>query len=265
VVHPDGDLREDGAEDLLWVDFFAEDDNAENFVTVRGQGIDVKLSAEEVSQLLIPEPDLLYGTSTNDPLDGASDNDMNHVYGFGGNDLLNAHVRDTLIGGAGDDTLNANARQENGNNLLLGGEGNDVIVLGYDSTAYGDEGDDTFLQAEGSRGGNFLEGGEGRDRFQIAASAAIDPIFDPIYILDFNPQEDIFVVERFGGAVNELQVIADNDNSNVNISYQGNIVATLAPAEGFMQKDLEGFFQIQGSDAILQNQLTTTTNFVNAM
>ena len=78
---------------------------------------------------------------------GSADNDVcpmsygpNHMYGFGGNDLL--------LGGSGNDTLNGG----DGNDSLRGGDGDDLI--------FADAGDDVL---EGNGGNDTIDGGSGND------------------------------------------------------------------------------------------------------
>ena len=82
--------------------------------------------------------DTLIGEAGNDTLNGGE-----------GNDTLNGEAgNDTLIGGAGDDELNGEA----GNDILVGEAGDDTLN--------GGEGEDTL---NGEAGDDFLYGGEGDD------------------------------------------------------------------------------------------------------
>ncbi|KQN04727.1 hypothetical protein ASE85_06940 [Sphingobium sp. Leaf26] len=101
-----------------------------------------------------------------------------HIYGGGGNDILDGRPSgylDILDGGDGNDTLYSNdgsgeAYGGNGDDtiyaggLVRGGAGNDRIVMQssyYHSGVFGDEGNDEIRT---SREGNVVSGGSGADR-----------------------------------------------------------------------------------------------------
>ena len=152
--------------------------------------------------------DTLIGSSMDDYLDGGDD--MDYVYGMGGNDTLSASDlltnymyggsgndriyggygdnylfgeagNDTLVGMSGRDYLSGGADNDyisggDGDDSLFGGVGSDTLVGGvgndfmYGNSGvdflYGQLGDDTL---DGGDDGNadYLNGGAGRDKFQM--------------------------------------------------------------------------------------------------
>ncbi|MBK1987213.1 cadherin-like domain-containing protein [Sphaerospermopsis aphanizomenoides BCCUSP55] len=106
------------------------------------------------------------------------------IIGTDGDDELYANNNDTVIGGAGEDSLYAEGSLgnnildggedndflsvvEGNNNLLKGGAGNDFlsVVEGNDNTLNGDDGDDELYVIEG--GINTLDGGTGNDKLIV--------------------------------------------------------------------------------------------------
>lgn len=87
---------------------------------------------------------------------------MERIPGTTGPDELMASMRDTLLGGAGDDTLDATAG--GGLNWLVGQEGNDELLAGSNDRLLGGPGDDNLFV--GSGGAQML-GGPGADGFWI--------------------------------------------------------------------------------------------------
>lgn len=142
-----------------------------------------------------PGNDTLYGDAGNDTLHGDDGNDRifggdgsDLVFGGRGNDLIDTsgtsgtplpdrgypglypadsdpdNDRDTVYGGAGDDTI----RTGDDADLIFGGRGNDSIDGGFDDdTIYGGRGNDTIIGGEGSdtifggRGDDLIFGGYG--------------------------------------------------------------------------------------------------------
>jgi Ca2+-binding RTX toxin-like protein len=82
------------------------------------------------------------------------DNDVLPV----GQVIIGTNRRDTLVGGAGNDTLFGLGRDD----LLIGNQGNDFLVGGRgNDTLFGGDGDDLLF---GNQGNNRLFGGSGDDR-----------------------------------------------------------------------------------------------------
>ncbi len=126
--------------------------------------------------------DQVYGFDGDDILDASNGQGNNLLDGGAGNDQLFANNYDTLIGGVGEDSLFAlgilgfnkleggddNDRLfvvEGGNNTLDGGSGNDRLTVS-DGTGYntllGGVGND-LLDVSSGTGNNFLDGGAGDD------------------------------------------------------------------------------------------------------
>jgi Ca2+-binding RTX toxin-like protein len=114
------------------------------------------------------------GTNQNDVITGGNQN--GRLFGFGGNDILNAlGGLDFLFGGAGDDTLNGGTGKDflfgnagddtlngdEGNDRLFGGSGNDSLDGGLgDDILNGGSGNDAL---EGNKGNDTMLGGTGDD------------------------------------------------------------------------------------------------------
>ncbi|MGH1378717.1 MAG: Ig-like domain-containing protein [Alphaproteobacteria bacterium] len=104
----------------------------------------------------------MWGGAGNDTFDvRGADGGTNVMYGEEGNDTFYGGdlARDTLYGGAGDDTL----RGASSDDWLSGGEGNDILKGGADDdTLGGGSGDDSLY---GGTGNDILEGGIGDDTY----------------------------------------------------------------------------------------------------
>lgn len=153
--------------------------------------------------------DELYGEDGEDMLDGHGGNDL--INGGDGDDYLMGGTgvdydpavlaagyfdRDTLLGGAGNDTLSGGLDE----NILDGGAGNDLLNgSGSRDTLFGGDGNDTLRgggnddRLTGGDGDDVLRGFAGDDRF--AGGAGLDRLFggdgtdtdeeaDPLDVLD---------------------------------------------------------------------------------
>ncbi|KIC48210.1 hypothetical protein [Tateyamaria sp. ANG-S1] len=116
------------------------------------------------------------------------------LYGGGGNDHLLAFEGDVeLRGGAGDDWLIGNATSENFDQNSRVSDINTLTNSSFD-TLIGGEGDDHLLLSNGDIG----VGGAGADSFEVYhLDNAVNPAAQ---ILDFSPSEDALVVYLGGGA-----------------------------------------------------------------
>ncbi|NVM79694.1 Ca2+-binding RTX toxin-like protein [Duganella sp. SG902] len=122
----------------------------------------------------------LFGTSFNDQL--SSGPGAHYLYGYGGDDLLQAGAGDAqgggdgLYGGSGNDTLNGGAAADvldggAGNDSLGGGDGNDRLNGGAgNDTLQGGAGNDTLSASDA--GLDSLDGGDGDDTFVYKGSGA---------------------------------------------------------------------------------------------
>jgi Ca2+-binding RTX toxin-like protein len=127
--------------------------------------------------------DWLFGTEGDDELHGGSGNDL--MGGFGGDDVLDGGSdNDALVGGVGDDTL-------------VGGFGNDSLIgEGGRDQLFGNDGDDD-LNGGDDGVADHLEGGAGRDRFQMDQVLSLPgtptgPNGNHDHPVDFNSAEDVF-------------------------------------------------------------------------
>lgn len=120
------------------------------------------------------------------------------LHGGGGNDHLLAFEGDAqLQGGAGDDWLIGNATIENFNQHSRVSDINALTNNSFD-TLIGGEGDDHLLLSNGDVG----VGGAGADSFEIYH---LENESNPAaQILDFSPSEDALVVYLGGGAPGEM-------------------------------------------------------------
>lgn len=150
--------------------------------------------------------DTVTGGFGDDSLEGEAGDD--YLAGQMGDDRLDGGAGDdTLFGGSGDDTLVGGE----GDDWLAGGLGDDLLIAGSgQDTLDGDAGNDTLVGAffgKASEWGNFLNGGdgddvlrmggtdiatggEGADRFELAASGASGVAT----IMDFDIARDELVV-----------------------------------------------------------------------
>ncbi len=149
--------------------------------------------------------DALFGGEGNDALYGGSEDDVLH--GGAGADTLN--------GGSGNDTLNGTFSHGSGDqdagDLLLGGSGDDQIILGNNDVAQGGSGADTFVSG---------------DHITDDASAGT--------VSDFNPSEDrievIYDPDVTPNPVIEVQDFADG--SGADIVLNGQVILSVAGAQG---------------------------------
>jgi Ca2+-binding RTX toxin-like protein len=139
-----------------------------------------------------------------------------HIYGYGGNDLLNgAGGRDELNGGDGDDTLWGGA----GNDIIYGGLHDDRLVVGDGINVLIDgTGDDYF---ELTAGANNATGGTGADKFAVNPDNALLASD----IVDFNVDQDILV---FNDAYDTDVTIGANASGWVEFTFDGGGTQTLA-------------------------------------
>ncbi|MEH2258455.1 beta strand repeat-containing protein [Nostoc sp.] len=167
------------------------------------------------------DDNLLFGSDGNDSLDISG----NYSYPFPGYSYDSRSLgNDTINGGAGDDTLNANGSK--GDNLLSGGNGNDFLYLigsySYDygeskdsrsegnNTLEGGAGDDR-LRAGGLTGDNLLSGGDGNDELDLSGN---------YYSYNSNDYSD----SRSSGN-NTLNGGAGNDYLNASASTGNNLLS----------------------------------------
>ena len=112
-----------------------------------------------------PNDDVIFGFEGNDTIDAGLGDDL--VYGGEDNDLIfGREGEDTLYGDEGDDTIYGGEGDDvifggDGDDLLYGDEGNDQIFGGAgDDRIFGGAGDDTI---EGGDGNDSIRGNDGND------------------------------------------------------------------------------------------------------
>jgi Ca2+-binding RTX toxin-like protein len=172
--------------------------------------------------------DFLAGGDGNDVLSGGAEADMlfggegdDSLSGDDGNDALQGGFgADTLDGGGGDDTLDGTYAAGSGpfgpfdedvGDLLLGGDGDDMILVGAHDVATGGEGADTFIA------GGYIE------QVEVAGHVTdFNPAFDVIEVIfdpDLTPDPEI-TVEDFA------------DGTGANILMDGEIILSVSGAQG---------------------------------
>ncbi len=121
--------------------------------------------------------DIAYGGNGDDNISG--DAGVDFLHGGNGNDFLSGgDGRDRLLGLAGDDILLGGAGNESGDSLgyLKGGAGNDTLDGGEGHDAlYGEADNDTLI---GGIGNDILDGGTGDDIFVLGRNDGSDTIID---------------------------------------------------------------------------------------
>ncbi|AFZ50895.1 S8 family serine peptidase [Dactylococcopsis salina] len=181
--------------------------------------------------------DLVFGTSNNDTLNAADQNDpytgnnqitftgagedlvdgsiagdgSNRNYGGSNADELFAGNNDRLFGEGGNDTLDAS--QGTGNNRLYGGDDNDDLIAGNDDLLTGGNGDDRLFVRQG--GNNLLIGNSGADQFWIATDEIPN---SPNIITDFTSGEDAIGFGSFPDlSFNDLIVNQNGENTLIGL------------------------------------------------
>jgi hypothetical protein len=156
--------------------------------------------------------DTLFGLAGNDVLDAADGAGNNILNGGDGNDILYGKTSDQLIGGAGDDELNSDGA---GGNTFSGGDGKDSIFTDFNDIANGGAGDDVIYA--GAKGGNTITGGDGKDTFVITDTPATTNA-----IADFNPSSDSISVNVGGVAkLNDLTFTQSGADAIISLTSGG--------------------------------------------
>ncbi len=110
----------------------------------------------------------------------------NTIFTGSGSDIVFASKSDVITGGSGNDSLYAEAGN---NNRLSGGTGNDSIYIGSTGNrALGGDGSD-IINIGGEAGTNYLNGGAGADQFWLVSGAKDLPAAKQ-FVMDFTPGED---------------------------------------------------------------------------
>ena len=188
----------------------------------------------------------LLGDAGNDVLDAADGAGNNILNGGDGNDILYGKTSDQLIGGAGDDELNSDGA---GGNTFSGGDGKDSIFTDRNDTADGGAGDDVIYA--GAKGGNTITGGDGKDKFGIT-----DTPTTPNAIADFNLTSDSISVNVGGVAKLDDLTFTQSGNDAI-ISFIG-IELSVVKDKGASIEDLKN------TVSIISNQAPTITSGATA-
>jgi Ca2+-binding RTX toxin-like protein len=217
--------------------------NAGNDTLEGGDGDDSMGGAEGDDSLLGGAgEDTLTGGSGNDTLDGGADNDTingnsgnDSITDFDGNNLINAGIdglpdlgfpfvpgtadlnpdddKDTVITGAGNDTINTGDDAD----VIDAGDGNNVIDAGFDA--------DSITSGSGN---DFIVSGEGSDT--VSSGDGDDTIFGGI-----------------GAGGDSVNLIDDNVNPVNNDPIPGNVIDSLSNGDDFIDAGA-GNDQVFGED-----------------
>ncbi|MDU8928929.1 hypothetical protein RXV86_16165 [Alisedimentitalea sp. MJ-SS2] len=163
------------------------------------------------------ENDFLFGEEDNDVIRGGTGDDV--IEGEGGDDtLFGGPGADYLDGGAGNDSLDGTNGALTGGtdglefDTLVGGEGDDTLVIGSNDIATGGAGADVFVT------GTWAEGTDG--------------INDAPYISDFTVGEDTMVIMVPAGYAGAGDVVVENvpgaTTALVRVLLDGVVVAHIA-------------------------------------
>jgi 5'-nucleotidase / UDP-sugar diphosphatase len=144
-------------------------------------------------------------------IDASQGQGNNRIFGGAGDDEILVNRFDIANGEDGNDILDASDGR--GNNQLFGGNGNDTLFAGVNDLLSGGEGSDTLFAGNG---GSTLTGGNGADRFIIAAAAIPTSINT---ITDF--QRGVDKVEIRG-------LVGVSSFANIALNAQGNTVGVFA-------------------------------------
>jgi Ca2+-binding RTX toxin-like protein len=213
--------------------------------------------------------DYLFGINNNDSIEGGNGDDT--LRGGNGNDTLKGgagsdrllEVSDAnftltntqligagidsiseleiaeIVGGAGNNSLNANAVTTM-KVLLEGGEGNDTLIGGSQNDTLNGLNDNDFL--EGRNGNDSLNGGSGNDTMTggngndtIFGGDGSDLLFESadtdVTLTNIQLVSPVLGTDRLGG-IEEVSLVAGAGNNSLNASAASNIKVSLEGAEG---------------------------------
>ncbi|RDJ22282.1 hypothetical protein DWF00_24015 [Bosea caraganae] len=212
-----------------------------NDTLVGGDGIDTADYSSETSGVVI---NLLTGKATGDDA---------------GNDTLSGIENAT--GGSGDDELRGNALT----NVLSGGAGKDLIVIGSGDTALGGAGDDTIEVTTGTSGVT-VDGGADRDTVKLigtgtgtlAAVAGVEKLVveSGSWAVAASEAYDDITIKGAGTVTTGIIV---NNNDHVSIEAGGKLVAATAVTwQGGGDAVIDNAGTIEGSTRVLANTANAT-------
>ncbi|MDJ0554272.1 MAG: CHRD domain-containing protein [Microcoleaceae cyanobacterium MO_207.B10] len=163
----------------------------------------------------------------------------NVVQGGRGDDSIEGTIRDTLVGGQGNDIINS-AKLNRGSNFLIGQEGDDILFGGNN---------------------DFMFGGTGADEFWVTATGA--PPARPNIVADFEEGVDKIVVLIPGqvNSVEDLKLIPEGGRNTAIYLRRQNLVepGTINPANPQPQplaivENIEFFNLIDDVEVVFQAQ-----------
>jgi Ca2+-binding RTX toxin-like protein len=166
----------------LEIDRLESDDGIDAAATIEDAGLDLNPGTD----LILPAPEFIIGTTEDDRLVGTDAGDG--IRGLPGNDVL--------IGGGGADMISG----DRGNDRLRGGRDLDFLFGGAGrDTLLGNSGRDYL---DGEAGNDRLRGGRGADQFLLRLNAGRDVIQDftdgedELVMFQTIPFEDLDIVQQ---------------------------------------------------------------------
>ena len=189
------------------------DQRGAGFARVRGSQTDIGAFEADIDINPPEEGELILGTNRRDSLVGGAGDDT--INGF--------EARDTIIGGEGDDDLFGGKGKDlifgdAGNDEIAGNQGGDTLEGGSGSdTLFGDRGRDVLV---GGMGLDILIGGGASDSFVIASGKDTDGI------IDFEPRKDKLLLSEelsFSG----LTLTQNNEDVDIILAETNELLAVL--------------------------------------
>jgi len=220
------------------IDFFYRysQNNIENFVFADG----TSYNFGEVLGL-----SAVRGTGANDTLSGSDQSEK--IYGYSGDDSLEAGACDTVYGGEGNDTLTATQFS----NYLDGGDGNDSIIGGGNDNSV-----ETLI---GGIGNDYIHGGSSSHVYIFNIGDGNDTIFDENYTS--NGRTDTI---KFGEGITKENIIFASSNSNLVITFTNSTDSITVEYgtywRGYYQ--IENYFFADGSSYTYNDVATIISNSV---
>ncbi|ELR96279.1 alkaline phosphatase [Gloeocapsa sp. PCC 73106] len=142
-------------------------------------------------------------------------------YAESGGDFLEAGTNEIIIGGDGNDFVDASVG--GGDNRIYGRDGNDTLLGGFNGLLVGDRGEDAIYAGNG---GNTLIGGPGRDQFWIAYGSIPNTAN---IITDFVPGTDVIGFSGLSDAstFEDLSIVASGSDSRILLTDTFLVIAVL--------------------------------------
>ena len=135
------------------------------------------------------------------------EDDLNPLFGTIDADVIEIEESNQLVSAdSGDDLIDLT--QSNGNNSAYGDDGDDTFVLGYGDRIIAGAGDDAIFTTSG--GNNTITGSAGADSFWIASAEIPD---EPNIITDFTSGEDVIGIAGLGIGFEDVSITANGDDA----------------------------------------------------